>query len=259
MSLPIIVVGAGGRMGRTICGLVQQMEDLVLCGMVDRPGCCPVAPEGCTAGSDVETVLAAAPEGAVTIDFSSPESSLKSARAAAARGTGLVIGTTGHDAAQKEELAALAAKAPIFLSPNMSVGVSVLQKILPLLAKDLGGDYDMEIVEIHHNRKKDSPSGTALRLGEAIAEARGWKLEDVRCSARDGIIGPRPKVQVGIQAVRGGDVVGVHTVYFFGPGECIEVTHRAESRENFARGAIRAARWLALQPAGRLYGMADMF
>ena len=115
------------------------------------------------------------------------------------------------------------------------------------------------MVELHHNRKKDSPSGTALTLCECLAEARGWKLPDVRCSSRDGIIGERPKAQIGIQAVRGGDVVGVHTVYFMGPGERIEVSHQAHSRENFAQGALRAAAWLAQQKPGRLYSMQDTF
>lgn len=259
MSIPIIIVGAAGRMGRTIRALVEAADDLTLVGMVDRAQYLPEAPAGCVAGEDVDAVAAAAPKGTVMVDFSSPESTMKSAAAAVKHSVGLVIGTTGLDAGQKAQLAELAKSAPIFLSPNMSVGVSVLQKVLPLIAKGLGEDYDIDIVEIHHNRKKDAPSGTALRLGEAVAEARGWDLEAVRNSRRDGIIGPRPKVEIGIQAVRGGDVVGVHTVYFMGPGECIEVTHRAESRDNFARGALRACRWLAQKEAGQLYVMADMF
>ena len=141
----------------------------------------------------------------------------------------------------------------------MSIGVNVLLKVLPELTRALGEKYDIEMVELHHNRKKDSPSGTALRLGECLAEARGWDLDDVRCSARDGIIGERPKAQIGIQAIRGGDVVGVHTVYFMGPGERIEVTHQAHSRETFAQGALRAAAWLCGQQPGRLYGMQDIF
>ena len=184
---------------------------------------------------------------------------MHSAAVAAECGVPLVIGTTGLSAGQKEDLGRLAERTPLFWAPNMSIGVTVLARLLPQLTKALGEDYDADIVEIHHCRKKDAPSGTALRLGEAVAQARDWELEDVRCSARDGIIGPRPKRQIGIQAVRGGDVVGVHTVYFMGPGECIEVTHRAESRENFAGGALRAARWLVQQKPGRLYTMDDMF
>ena len=185
--------------------------------------------------------------------------SLANARLAAEKGTPLVIGTTGFTPEQLQELGELAQRTPIFWSSNMSVGVNVLMKVLPALTKALGDKYDIEMVELHHNRKKDSPSGTALMLGECLAEARDWKLEDVRCSARDGIIGERPKAQIGIQAIRGGDVVGVHTVYFMGPGERIEVTHQAHSRETFAQGALRAAAWLATQKAGRLYRMQDIF
>ena len=259
MSLPIIVVGAGGRMGKTICGLVQESDAMTLAGMVERKEFQPAAPEGCLVSDDLDAVAAACPRESCIIDFSAPQSSVHSARTAAARGLALVIGTTGLDEAQKAEIAECARKAPIFWSPNMSVGVAVLQKILPLLAKALGPDYDVDIMEIHHKRKKDAPSGTALRLGECIAEAKGWQLGDVRCSGRDGIIGPRPQEQIGVQALRGGDVVGVHTVFFMGPGEDIEVTHRAQSRENFARGALRAAQWLAGREAGRLYGMGDIF
>ena len=160
--------------------------------------------------------------------------------------------------AEKDELRAFATKAPIFWASNMSIGVNVLLNILPQLTRALGEDYDIEMVELHHNRKKDSPSGTALTLGECLAEARDWKLNDVRCSSRDGIIGARPKEEIGIQAIRGGDVVGVHTVYFMGTGERIEVTHQAHSRENFARGAIRAAGWMAGQKPGKLYSMQDV-
>ncbi len=141
----------------------------------------------------------------------------------------------------------------------MSIGVNVLLRILPQLTKTLGPDYDMEIVEIHHNRKKDAPSGTALMLGEALAEARDWDFEACKKTCREGMTGERPKMEIGIQAVRGGDVAGVHTVYFFGPGERIEVTHQAHGRENFAMGALTAAKWLKNQKAGKLYSMQDMF
>ena len=141
----------------------------------------------------------------------------------------------------------------------MSIGINVLLKVLPELTRLLGEKYDLEMVELHHNRKKDAPSGTALKLAECLAEARDWNLPDVACYHREGIIGARPKEEIGVQSIRGGDVVGVHTVYFMGQGERIEVTHQAHSRENFAQGALRAAQWLARQPAGRLYTMQDMF
>ncbi|MDO5536323.1 MAG: 4-hydroxy-tetrahydrodipicolinate reductase [Desulfovibrionaceae bacterium] len=259
MGLPIIVVGAGGRMGKTICNLVLDSPELDMAGMVERTEYQPtVVPVDCVVSDDLESVVSACPANSVVVDFSSPESSLHSAEVAADRGVALVIGTTGFDADQVEILRGYAKKTRIFWSPNMSVGVSVLQKILPILTKSLGSDYDVDIVEIHHNKKKDSPSGTALRLGECVAEARGWDLADVRNSARNGLVGPRPKEEIGVMAVRGGDVVGVHTVYFMGPGECIEVTHRAESRANFAQGALRAAQWLDGQGAGKLYTMSDM-
>ena len=140
----------------------------------------------------------------------------------------------------------------------MSIGISVIRKILPQLAAALGPDYDMEIVEIHHKHKKDAPSGTALTLAEGLAASRNWDAKDVRLSSRDGLIGERPQEQIGVQAVRGGDVVGVHTVYFLGQGERIELTHHAHSRENFARGALRAALWLPSQKPGKLYSMPDL-
>ncbi len=260
MGVPVIVVGAGGRMGKTICGLVLDNPGMELCGMVERTEYQPtVAPVNCVVSDDFESVASACPADSVVIDFSNPEASLHSAQVAARLGIALVIGTTGFDAGQLETLRGCARKTRIFWSPNMSVGVSVLQKILPELTRALGPDYDVDIAEIHHNKKKDSPSGTALRLGECIAEARGWNLDEVRRSGRDGIIGPRPGEEIGIMALRGGDVVGVHTVYFMGPGECIEVTHRAESRTNFARGALRAGMWLRDQEPGRLYTMKDLF
>ncbi len=259
MSTGIVVVGANGRMGRTISGLVAVDPKYRLAGLVDiKEHLDALAGTDCPVTNDLEALLPQAP-GAVIIDFTAPAVSLHSARVAAQSGHALVVGTTGFTEEQKDELRALAAKTPIFWSSNMSIGVNVLLKILPELTKALGDSYDIEMVELHHNRKKDSPSGTALTLGECLAEARGWKLPNVRCSSRDGIIGERPKVQIGIQAVRGGDVVGVHTVYLMGPGERIEVSHHAHSRENFAQGTLRAAAWLAQQKPGRLYSMRDTF
>lgn len=260
MSMPIIVMGANGRMGRTICTLVQEDPAYTLAGVVERSEfAAALASLPCPVTQDVEDLLQSVGSKAVVIDFSAPGVSLATARSVAKFGAAHVIGTTGLSNEQKQELAQLAGTCRIFWAPNMSIGVNVLLKVLPELTRALGDKYDIEMVELHHNRKKDSPSGTALRLGECLAEARGWELDEVRCSARDGIIGERPKVQIGIQAIRGGDVVGVHTVYFMGPGERIEVTHQAHSRETFAQGALRAARWLAGQQPGRLYGMQDIF
>lgn len=260
MSTPIIVMGANGRMGRTICTLVQEDPAFTLAGVVERSEfAAGLAALSCPVSQNVEELLQGLDGKAVVVDFTAPEVSLATARSVAKFGAAHVIGTTGFTNEQKQELAKLAESCRMFWAPNMSIGVNVLLKVLPELTRALGEKYDIEMVELHHNRKKDSPSGTALRLGECLAEARGWDLDDVRCSARDGIIGERPKAQIGIQAIRGGDVVGVHTVYFMGPGERIEVIHQAHSRETFAQGALRAAAWLCGQQPGRLYGMQDIF
>ena len=260
MATPLIIMGAGGRMGRTIAALAEEDSTCSLAALVDRADHLTQlhGGDGCLITADLRAALAQCAD-AVIIDFTAPEVSLNTARLAAESGHGVVIGTTGLAEAQRAELAALAQKTPLFWSSNMSVGINVLLKILPELTRALGDKYDIEMVELHHNRKKDSPSGTALTLGECLAEARGWKLPDVRCSARGGIIGGSPQAQVGLPATRGGDVVGVHTVYFMGPGERIEVTHQAHSRETFAQGALRAAAWLKGRSAGRLYGMQDIF
>ncbi len=259
MSTGIVIVGANGRMGRTISGLAAADPEYRLAGLVDsKEHLDALSGASCPVSDDLEALLPQA-QGAVIIDFTAPAVSLHSARVAARSGHALVIGTTGFSEEEKEELRVLAAETPLFWSSNMSIGVNVLLKILPELTRALGDNYDIEMVELHHNRKKDSPSGTALRLAESLAEARDWKLEEVARCPRDGIIGERPRAQIGIQAIRGGDVVGVHTVYFMGPGERIEVSHQAHSRENFAQGALRAAAWLALQKPGRLYSMQDTF
>ena len=258
MAINIIVTGAAGRMGSTICAMVREDPALNLAALVERPGQ-EKALEGLApvTGSSLGAILPQVP-GGVIIDFSAPEASVQNAEIAAKHGNALVIGTTGLTAQQKDVVSAQAAKTPIFWSPNMSIGVNVLLGILPKLTKALGENYDMEIMEIHHNRKKDSPSGTALRLAESLAEGRDWNLDEVACYHREGIIGERPKKEIGLQTLRGGDVVGVHTVYYFGPGERIEINHQAHSREMFAKGAIRAAIWLADQKAGKLYSMPDM-
>lgn len=260
MTTPLIIMGAAGRMGRTIAALAAEDAQYAIAALVDRGEALPGLQAGSALVADsLKTALAQCPTDAVIIDFTAPAVSMETARTAAASGHAAVIGTTGLTAEQKAELAELARRTPLFWSSNMSVGINVLYKVLPELTRALGDKYDIEMVELHHNRKKDAPSGTALSLGECLAEARGWQLPEVRCSARDGIIGARPKVQIGIQAVRGGDVVGVHTIYFMGPGERIEVTHQAHSRDTFAQGALRAAAWIQGRAAGRLYGMQDVF
>lgn len=255
MPVSIIIMGAAGRMGTTLSRLVMESEDLHLSAVVERPERVVNLPANVKVATNLADVLE---PGAVVIDFTAPEASMDNARLVAKHGNPLIIGTTGISAEQKQELAALATRAPIFLSPNMSIGVNVLLEVLPKLTALLGDSYDVEVSEIHHNRKKDAPSGTALRLAEALAEGKGWDLNEAACYCRDGIIGERPRKEIGVQSLRGGDVVGVHTVYYFGPGERIEVTHHAHSRENFANGALRAARWIAGRTPERVFTMTDV-
>lgn len=254
----IVLVGAGGRMGRAIASLLADDGACYLAAAVDKPEMLENLPHlPCYVTDNLKEALERNPD-AVIVDFTAPAASLASAALAAEKSMPIVIGTTGLTAEQKAELDSLARKTAIFWSANMSIGVNALEELLPRLAAALGPEYDVEIAEIHHRHKKDAPSGTALMLGKAIAEGRGQKLEDVRKSCRDGMIGERKSGEIGIQAIRGGEVVGVHTIWFFGPSESIEITHRADSRENFGRGALRAARWLAGQKAGHLYSMRDL-
>lgn len=258
MSIPVVVMGAMGRMGSMIIGLVTRDPDFELAGVVERPTCAKDMDKFvCTAGTDLNDVLPQTP-GAVVIDFTAPEATVATAKIAAKHGNPMVAGTTGLSKEQQAELAEAAAKTPLLWAPNMSVGVNVLLKVLPDLVKRLGDKYDMEIVEIHHNKKKDAPSGTAIKLAQCLAEARGWSYDATAKYCREGIIGERPIKEIGVQTIRGGDVTGVHTMYFLGPGERIEVTHQAHTRETFAQGALRAAKWLKGQKAGRLYSIADM-
>ncbi|EHJ46836.1 dihydrodipicolinate reductase [Solidesulfovibrio carbinoliphilus subsp. oakridgensis] len=254
----VVIMGAMGRMGQTLIRFVRTDPDLRLAGALERSGC-TAGLEGldCAVGDDLATVLAKCP-GAVVIDFTSPESTVAAAAVAAQSGNPMVIGTTGLSPDQVRTLEAAAARTPVFFAPNMSVGISVLLQVLPELVRKLGPDYNLEIMEIHHNRKADAPSGTAIKLGQCLAAARGAEYDAVKRHCRDGIIGPRPSDEIGVAALRGGDVVGDHTVYFFGPGERIEVTHRVNNRETFAQGALRAAKWVRGQKPGRLLAMADM-
>jgi len=254
----VIIMGAGGRMGQTLAGLAINDPSYRLAGVVERPqSAASLDRYDCVKGTEMENVFAKCP-GAVIIDFTAPEASLKVANLAARMGNPAVIGTTGFNADQMKELESAAKQGPLFWAPNMSVGVNSLLQVLPKLVEALGPGYDLEIMEIHHNKKADSPSGTALKLGQAIAAARGEKIDDVKVCSRDGIIGARTPKEIGIVAVRGGDVVGDHTVYFLGQGERIEVTHRAHSRETFAHGAMRAALWMKGQKGGKLLTMSDM-
>ncbi|BCS86985.1 4-hydroxy-tetrahydrodipicolinate reductase [Pseudodesulfovibrio sediminis] len=259
MAVNIVILGAKGRMGNTLANMTLADDELNLVGACERKGNADgMVYEDCEVSDCLEDLLPKVP-GAVVIDFTAPESSVATAKLAARFGNPVVIGTTGINKEQVAELEESAKKAPIFWAPNMSVGVNVLLSFMPKLVEALGEDYDIEVVETHHKMKKDSPSGTALKLAQCLAEARGWEYDDVKKHCRDGIIGERPKKEIGVQTLRGGDVVGDHTMYFFGPGERIEVTHRASTRDTFAAGALRAAKWMSTQKPGKLYAMADMF
>ncbi len=260
MGLSIIVTGAAGRMGATLTRLVREAEDLELAGITDRPELLDKLKvqekDGVLVSSDLASLLKSLPH-SVVVDFTAPEASMIHARAAGAAGAPIVIGTTGFTAAQIQELEALAEKHVLFRSANMSVGINVIMDILPRLTALLGDAYDVEMMEIHHNKKKDAPSGTALLLAEPLLKARGLDASAINTNRFD-TSAPRNHDEIGIQSLRGGDVVGVHTVYYMGPGERIEITHQAHSRENFATGALRAARWLSEQKPGRLYNMQDV-
>ncbi len=255
------VVGCAGRMGRTLLREVLAAEDLELAGGVEAPGhaavgrdlgeLAGVASLGLQVGTDVAALARAAD---VLVEFTLPEPTLEHLRLAAQVGTPMVIGTTGFDAAQRSELEALARAIPVVWAPNMSQGVNLLLALVETVARTLGGDFDIEILEMHHRHKVDAPSGTALALGEAAARGRGVVLDQVRVDVRSGHTGPRPEGAIGFAVLRGGDVVGEHVVVFAGEGERLELGHRATDRRIFARGALRAARWLAGRSPG-LYGM----
>jgi 4-hydroxy-tetrahydrodipicolinate reductase len=256
----VVVTGVSGRMGSLLVRLVRDSDDLMLAGGTDKPGSVTIGLDVGLAAHlgvlEVETVDAlekALGAADVVIDFTTPEASVAHARACAAAKVPLVVGSTGFSAEAKAELAAAAKQVPVVMSPNMSVGVNLVIEVARELARRLGDDFDIEVLETHHRMKKDAPSGTALRLAEEIAAGLGRKSDLLR-TTRAGLLGERPREEIGVQALRGGDVVGEHTVFFFGDGERIELTHRATSREQFGRGALRAARWVVGQPAG-LYDM----
>jgi 4-hydroxy-tetrahydrodipicolinate reductase len=259
----VVVTGAAGRMGREIVRLVLTTPGLSLHGAVERSGPFVGQDPALLAGQAasgvriVDALEPALPGAQVVIDFTHFEASARHAEACAAAGVAIVIGSTGFTAEARARVAAAARRVPVVLSPNMSVGVNVLFELVRQAAAVLGDAYDVEIVELHHKKKKDAPSGTAVRLAEVAAEALGRDAQKDLTFARQGMIGERPAREIGVQAVRGGDIVGEHTVYFCGDGERLELTHRATAREQFARGAARAAAWVAGRAPG-LHDMADV-
>ena len=258
----IMILGAAGRMGKALIRCAESFEKITVTAAVDRTG----HPD---TGKDVGTVAGTQPievnisddinevSADVQIDFSFHESAPGNALAAREKNRAIVIGTTGLT---EEETAALhdaATVIPVLLAPNMSLGVNLLLKLVQDAASALGLDYDAEVVEMHHNRKQDSPSGTALKIAEHIAAGRNQVLNDVVCYGRSGQVGPRPQGEIGIHGIRGGDIVGDHRVILASEGESIELAHRATNRDTFAMGALRAALWIKGREPG-LYSMQDM-
>lgn len=261
-----VVTGAAGRMGSRIINVLSTSEGIRLGGAVERKGhsllgqdaCGPAGlPAGGVLTVITDDLAAALKAGDVLIDFTFPEASLEHIRVGSDLGKPLVIGSTGFSKEQLEEISKYVQKVPCVLSPNMSIGVNLCFKILGEVAKTIGEDYDMEIVEAHHRMKKDAPSGTAMKMAQVIAQAVNRNLDEVGVYARKGMIGERSKKEIGIQTLRAGDIVGEHTVMFAGKGERIEITHRAHSRDTFAAGAIRAAKWVVGKKPG-LYDMQDV-
>jgi 4-hydroxy-tetrahydrodipicolinate reductase len=261
----VAVLGIGGRMGGRIAAAVRAEPDLRLAAATERPDSPHVGRDAGIVAGIGETGVPVSPaidealgRGIdVAIDFTAAPAAVKHAQSCARAKVALVIGTTGFSAAQRSELADCAKQIPLLLAPNMSVGVNVLFRLVAEAARALGPSYEIEIVEMHHRAKQDAPSGTALKLAEAAAGALDLDLAKAAVHARHGDTGARRPGTIGIQALRGGDVVGDHTVYFLADGERLELTHRATSRDNFARGAIRAARFVVGRPAG-LYDLQDV-
>jgi 4-hydroxy-tetrahydrodipicolinate reductase len=257
----IAVLGADGRMGRALVrAVVTAGPEVKLTAATEREGSPAVGHDaGVVASGEALGVLIGAGSPAagaadVWIDFTVPAATIAYTEAAVAAAAALVIGTTGLAAEHRAAIERASKRVPIVFAPNYSIGINVMLKLVADAAQTLGSSYDLEIVETHHRAKRDAPSGTALRLAEALAEATGRNLEADARYERHGDIGPRPPLQIGLQTLRGGDVVGDHSVHFLGTGDRIEITHRASSRDTFAQGAVRAALWLAGRPAG-LYDM----
>lgn len=261
MSLQVAIAGASGKMGRMLLEACAADGDATLVAALDAPQSPAIGVSSKAFGARMDVAVSAdawsIPRGAVLIDFTRPEATLAYLEACVAGGVGMVIGTTGFDEAGKARIAEAARKIPIVFSPNYSVGVNTLFKLLELAAKSLDTGYDVEILEMHHRMKVDAPSGTAIKLGEVIAEAQGTKLADRAVYAREGHTGERKNGTIGFATLRGGDVVGDHTVVFAGTGERIEITHKSASRATYAVGALRAAKFLHGKPLG-LFDMHDV-
>ncbi len=257
------IAGSSGRMGKTLIETVLADPQAQLAAALDHESSPALGRDagdflgvetGIRIGSDLDAALAVSD---CLIDFTRPEGTLRHMDACARHRCALVIGTTGFDASGKARIAELAAAVPVVFAPNMAVGVNAVFKLLDVAARILNDGYDVEVIETHHRHKVDAPSGTALRMGEVVAKALGRNLEECAVYGREGHTGERPATQIGFSTIRGGDVVGDHTVLFAGTGERIEVTHKSASRESYAKGAIRAGKFMQGKTAG-LFDMQDV-
>jgi len=262
--LKVVIVGADGRMGRALIESVLNAEGVKLHAALDRPGNPLIGQDagmligrqtGVKIGDDLNAALAGAD---VLIDFTRPEGTLEHLKACVAHGVNIVIGTTGFDDAGKTAIHAAAEKIGVVFASNFSVGVNLTFKLLDMASRVLNEGYDIEIIEAHHRYKVDAPSGTALRMGEVIANALGRDLKQCAVYGREGVTGERDPNTIGFATVRGGDVVGDHTALFATLGERVEISHKASSRSTFANGAVRSAKWLAGQAKGKVYDMQDV-
>ena len=260
----IVVCGAAGRMGRMIIGLAAESPDARVAGAIESPGHPAIGQDaGALAGVAAigvpvtDTLAAVCLPDRIVIDFTVPAATLPHAKAAAAAGAGLVIGTTGFTPDEDHELRRVAGGTRSVIAANYSVGVTVLLELVGQATKLLGPGFDAEIVELHHHHKKDAPSGTGLALGRAVAAARGQDFDTVKTLAREGLVGARGPDEIGVVGLRAGDAIGDHTVILGGVGERVELIHRAQSRSCLASGALRAATWVATRPAG-VYAMRDV-
>jgi 4-hydroxy-tetrahydrodipicolinate reductase len=260
----VVVTGAGGRMGGRIISLISMMEDIKVVAAVEVAGHPIIGRDvgqglglGTTGITACDKLTDCIDQSDVVIDFTNHEASLRYLKIAGEKNRAIIIGSTGFTTDEMKTVKDLAKNTRCVLAPNMSVGVNVMLKVLEYCAGILNDDYDVEIIEAHHHLKKDAPSGTAMKMAQVIADKLGRNLDKDAVYTRRGLIGERTKKEIGIQTIRAGDIVGEHTVIFGGIGERLEFIHRAQSRDNFAKGAIRAAKWIVHQKNG-LYDMQDV-
>ena len=263
--IKVAIVGAGGKMGKTLLEACAEAEGMELSVATERADSSLIGVDaGELSGLGTNGVIItdsldnAEQDFDVLIDFTRPEPTLNHLAWCIEHNKSIVIGTTGFSDDEKEQITAASKKIPLVLAPNFSVGVNLTLKLLQTAAKVLGDDVDIEIIEAHHRHKVDAPSGTALAMGETIAETLGRDLSECAVYGREGHTGERDRKTIGFETIRAGDIVGEHTVYFAGIGERVEIAHKASSRMTFAKGAVRAAKWLQSQPAGQVYDMRDV-